>query len=157
MSSVEKIAEFHIATESVVVATNSTLSAMFLPGFYILLFGMSIKILCKRHHERPQRMLYLGWTVTLFVLASVTNAFQGWMMIQQQIIYFEAGRTRDYSKLIEYLFGETLKTVPNTFVNIGANVINFVANTMLVRLQQMVYHYFKSTHILWGDRLISKY
>uniref|UniRef100_A0A0W0FBF1 Uncharacterized protein n=1 Tax=Moniliophthora roreri TaxID=221103 RepID=A0A0W0FBF1_MONRR len=77
-------------------------------------------------------MLYLGWTVTLFVLASVTNAFQGWMMIQQQIIYFEAGRTRDYSKLVEYLFGETLKTVPNTFVNIGANVINLVADTMLI-------------------------
>uniref|UniRef100_A0A0W0GAK7 Uncharacterized protein n=1 Tax=Moniliophthora roreri TaxID=221103 RepID=A0A0W0GAK7_MONRR len=97
-----------------------------------MLFGMSVQILCKRNQERPNEKLYLGWTVTLFVLATITNGFQAWLMIQQQIIFFEAAETREYDRLLRYLLGEPLKTVPITLLSIGALVINIVADTMLI-------------------------
>ncbi|KAK7032488.1 hypothetical protein VNI00_013056 [Paramarasmius palmivorus] len=112
MSSAEEIASTFLTAESVLSNVNGTLSAMFVVyGFYILLFGISVKILCKRHKERPQRMVYLGWTVTLFILVTITNAFEGWWMIQQQRIYFEAVRTKAYDELLRYLHGSTPKTV----------------------------------------------
>ncbi|KAK7032491.1 hypothetical protein VNI00_013060 [Paramarasmius palmivorus] len=87
-------------------------------------------------------MLYLGWTVALFTLATITNACEAWSIIQQQRIYFEAVRNKAYDELLQYLFGTTLKTVPNTLLNIGSNVINFVADTMLIH----------RCWIIWGSR-----
>ena len=72
------------------------------------MFGLSIHVLCRADRPNSSK-LYLGCTISLFVLATIFVVFTGWAEIRQAIICYDAIKTNDYLPLLRYLKGNSLK------------------------------------------------
>ncbi|KAG7086091.1 hypothetical protein E1B28_003606 [Marasmius oreades] len=142
----------YLSTRSILVYPITTLSVMFLlygisvtsskkfrsspnlylPGLYIPLFGLSIRILWRRNNAISK--LYLGFVITLFVLATLDNACVAAQLIRQALLTLSAAKTKDYGDLVSYLHEDNGKTALSTITNLTDILMNAVADFMLVLL-----------------------
>ncbi|KAL0059385.1 hypothetical protein AAF712_013863 [Marasmius tenuissimus] len=123
---VEQIVAPYTTVQTGVVQTVTTLSVLFLIyGIYIMLFGLAMRILLRR--GTPSSGLYLGFTVSLFVLATVDNLFIVWGLIQDSTIIFNAIKTRNYSRLLNHLRHDRVKTALFTAENLGITAMKYVS------------------------------
>ncbi|KAJ8087395.1 hypothetical protein PM082_006225 [Marasmius tenuissimus] len=89
-----------LSSMNVITRTVSTLSVMFLVyGIYLMVFGASIKTTWRDKARVPNSALYLGGTVSLFVLATIANAIETWELVRQATIEHEATRTQQFEEL----------------------------------------------------------
>ncbi|KAG7094668.1 hypothetical protein E1B28_005489 [Marasmius oreades] len=101
-----------LTVESVLIEPIATLSSMlFLYGMYTVFFGLSVHVLSRR--ARVGSKFYLGWTTTLFVLATVYTVLYTWAPIRAAIIFFRAATTKSYTPALSFLSGDDGKTAHN--------------------------------------------
>ncbi|KAF9260561.1 hypothetical protein L218DRAFT_574915 [Marasmius fiardii PR-910] len=107
---------------------------------YIVFFGLCMHVLlsCRDH---PTFKLYMGWTITLFALASIYTVTKTWGHAQQATIEFTATKTRNFSPLLEYLLGNDQKTAWNSISNIITTLMNATADSMLVYRCYVIWDY----------------
>ncbi|KAI3602389.1 hypothetical protein WG66_011283 [Moniliophthora roreri] len=115
---------------------------LFVYGIYIVLFGICAHMhLGKDAKDRPNRLLYLAWTIVLFVLAILANTFESWDYIHAAIVSFVAAKTKEYEPFTEYATSYQLKTIRNSIIVLLAPVINITADSMLIH----------RCYIIWGS------
>ncbi|ESK85748.1 hypothetical protein Moror_2457 [Moniliophthora roreri MCA 2997] len=140
--SIEEILEPFLSVQNVLIKPVATLTVLyFVYGLYVLLFGICLRVLLERH-DRPNRYLYLGWTISLFILATMLNALETCGYIRQAAVDFDAAKTRQYDKVVQYLGGDTFKTVWLVLSEILSLVISAVADSMLAH----------RCYIIWGSQ-----
>ncbi|KAK1228046.1 hypothetical protein PQX77_008925 [Marasmius sp. AFHP31] len=121
-----------LSSENVITRTVSTLSVMFFVyGIYMMVFGASVKITWRDKARVPNSTLYLGGTVSLFILATVANAIETWEYVRQATIEHEATRTQQFEELDRFLAGDEVLTIQSV-----------IADIMLVH----------RCHVIWGSR-----
>ncbi|ESK84953.1 hypothetical protein Moror_9235 [Moniliophthora roreri MCA 2997] len=91
--------------------------------------------------DRPNRLLYLAWTIVLFVLAILANTFESWDYIHAAIVSFVAAKTKEYEPFTEYATSYQLKTIRNSIIVLLAPLINITADSMLIH----------RCYIIWGS------
>ncbi|KAJ8085606.1 hypothetical protein PM082_004424 [Marasmius tenuissimus] len=132
---------------AVIVSPISTLSVMFLVyGIYLVVFGLSIHVLCRPDRPNSSK-LYLGCTISLFVLATAFVISTGWSAIRQTIICYDAIKTNNYIPLLEYLKGDSLKATLFAVPNIVFALMNALADVMLIH----------RCYIVWGSKMFMLY
>ncbi|KAF9256590.1 hypothetical protein L218DRAFT_188768 [Marasmius fiardii PR-910] len=111
-------------------------------GVYIVTFGLSVHTLSR--HNPLSSKLYVGATVTLFVLATFYTAAYVWGVSRQTMIYFKAATTKDYTALLDYLAFNEKKTAWFSILNLAATFMNVVADIMLIH----------RCCIIWQSRIV---
>ncbi|KAF9256102.1 hypothetical protein L218DRAFT_848124, partial [Marasmius fiardii PR-910] len=76
-------------------------------GIYVMVFGLAIRVLSRR--DRPLSGLYMGLSISLFVLATLGTATYAWGLSWQTMIQFKAATTKDYTPLLKYLISDERK------------------------------------------------
>ncbi|KAK7032482.1 hypothetical protein VNI00_013050 [Paramarasmius palmivorus] len=127
---------------NIIIEPISTLSVMFfIYGVYAILFGICIRILCRRQ-GRPNLNLYLFWTITLFALTTVANVLETFDYIQEASREFQGALTREYYPVWVYLHHDTLKSTLYSMLNGLWIVTNITADSMLIH----------RCYVIWGSR-----
>ncbi|KAF9264573.1 hypothetical protein L218DRAFT_900391 [Marasmius fiardii PR-910] len=129
---VQHIAALYLTSQQVVTLPVSTNSAMFaVYGIYIVIFGLSIHVLSRP--DAPGSKLYMGWTISLFVLGTLYTTTYVWGASRQAKIYFDAATTKDYTILLEYLIGtEERHSAWFAIINLVGGLMNIIADWMLI-------------------------
>ncbi|KAI3605484.1 hypothetical protein WG66_005970 [Moniliophthora roreri] len=132
----------YITREVVINYPMATLSSMlYVYGLYTILFGSCLRILIQRR-DRPNRNLYLAWTIILFVLTTAANVVQAYHQVRQASIDFDAAKTREYHRLVQYLAKDTFKTAYIVLLQVLPLLIVITADTMLIH----------RCYTIWGCR-----
>ncbi|KAF9263148.1 hypothetical protein L218DRAFT_999804 [Marasmius fiardii PR-910] len=98
----EHVAAPFLTFDEVVTLPLSTLSVMFvIYGIYIVIWGQAVRILYRP--DGPSSKLYMGWTISLFVLATLYTATYVWGSSHQAAILFYGATKEDYSSLLNLL------------------------------------------------------
>ncbi|ESK89060.1 hypothetical protein Moror_5335 [Moniliophthora roreri MCA 2997] len=141
--SIDPALEPLLSLQAVVIFPVGSLSAMFFVyGFYVMLFVVALNLLLCPTFERPNRRLYLAWTIILFIMTTFSNIIVAWAYIRQAIIDFVAAKTREYDAFLSYLEGDTLSNVHGTIMNIMPVLINVTADSMLIH----------RCYLIWGSK-----
>uniref|UniRef100_A0A0W0FTM8 Uncharacterized protein n=1 Tax=Moniliophthora roreri TaxID=221103 RepID=A0A0W0FTM8_MONRR len=88
--------------------------ALFLLGFYILLFGLVVYFLCVRH-TGAKRKLHLWWMTTLFVLSLSSALMDMGLEIHTSALGFQTATTQDLDPLLDWVT-----------INLSNIVLNFL-------------------------------
>ncbi|KAK7028072.1 hypothetical protein VNI00_015023 [Paramarasmius palmivorus] len=140
--SLEELLGPFLTVEQVVILPITTLSVMYLVyGIYIVFSGQCIHELVV-NRDRPNRRLYLGWTISLFVMITITDAFFTVNYVQQTIYDFNAAKTGDLIPLLDFNLHNSLKTATNGIINPLTILINTTADSMLIH----------RCFVIWGAR-----
>ncbi|ESK83551.1 hypothetical protein Moror_12098 [Moniliophthora roreri MCA 2997] len=94
------------SVQETIVRPIATLSAMFFVyGFYVLLFGTYVYMMCSDHKEseRFRRNLNLALAVVLFGLSTASIVVYTTNVVDQSIALFTAVKTQDYQSIAGYL------------------------------------------------------
>jgi len=76
-----------------------------------MVFGRCMRALY-RAPNRPNARFYLIGSVSLFILGTLRNVVETWLVVRQAVMYHNAARTRIYDGLVNYLVnGDTIKVV----------------------------------------------
>ncbi|EEB91369.1 hypothetical protein MPER_10276 [Moniliophthora perniciosa FA553] len=112
----EDLVDF-VTTSQVVVLPITTLSvAYFVYGFYVLLFGICVYMMCRHQAttsdgEELNHRFYLLLTVVLFTLSTMWIGVYTAATVLDSISRFTGVSTGDYESLYNYLTGNTGKTI----------------------------------------------
>ncbi|THU82751.1 hypothetical protein K435DRAFT_932542, partial [Dendrothele bispora CBS 962.96] len=88
---------------------------IFAAGIYLMIFGACVQVTWREKDRLPNSILYLAGTVSLFVLATIANAFETWEFVRQATIEHEALRTQEFEELARFLAGDEIKTIQRCF------------------------------------------
>ncbi|KAK1230633.1 hypothetical protein PQX77_006263 [Marasmius sp. AFHP31] len=136
-----------LTTQQVIVFPISTLSLMFLTyGVYIMIFGLSIRVLTRRR-DNPAPKLYLWCTIVLFVLDTIFVALDAVGYIQGTLVKFDALKNENWDRLFWYLRHDALKTAFIGTTNMTMSLMNLITDCMLIH----------RCHIIWGSRKLILY
>ncbi|KAK1216337.1 hypothetical protein PQX77_021038, partial [Marasmius sp. AFHP31] len=107
----ERLAPY-TSTEIVIAFPIATFALMFLTyGVYLIIFGLSIHVLLRRHGRHTSaRRLYLWCTILLFALDTVHVIFHSTGMAYQAVEDFHAAKTKDWDRFMVFLNGTKLKS-----------------------------------------------
>lgn len=131
-----------VSAGSIITGPIATLATMFLVyGIYCVVFGLSIQALF--WHKTSIHKLYKGCSVALFVLATISVAVNTWGISQQALLCFHAATTKDYLPLIKYLVGQNGEFPYVLTTNIVSNLMNSIADVMLVHRCYVLFSYKK--------------
>ncbi|KAK7441036.1 hypothetical protein VKT23_016818 [Stygiomarasmius scandens] len=132
-----------LSSESVITQPISTLSLMFFVyGIYPMIFGACIQTTWRDKDRLPNSTFYLAGTTSLFILATIANAFETWEYVRQATIEHEAARTQEFEELTRFLAGDEMKTIQSTINNVVTILTNVIADAMLIH----------RCHVIWGSR-----
>ncbi|KAG7097647.1 hypothetical protein E1B28_004979 [Marasmius oreades] len=74
----------------------------------------------------------MGWTVTLFILATIYTATNTWKYTRQATVEFTAAETKEFTPLFKYLLGNDQKTAWDSITAIISRLMNTTAHSILV-------------------------
>ncbi|KAJ8085437.1 hypothetical protein PM082_004253 [Marasmius tenuissimus] len=136
----------YTSTGIVIAFPIATFALMFLTyGAYLIIFGLSIHILFRRHGRHTSaRRLYLWCTVTLFVLNTIHVVFHSTATAYQAVKDFEAAKTKDWDEFMKYLNGTELKSATVIGSDLTAFLMNVIADCMLIHRCYVVWESRKS-------------
>ncbi|KAF9256572.1 hypothetical protein L218DRAFT_191657 [Marasmius fiardii PR-910] len=127
----ERILAPYLTAEQVITHPLSTLSMMFaIYGIYVMVFGLAIRVLSRR--DRPLSGLYMGLSISLFVLATLGMATCAWGLSWQTMIKFKAATTKDYTPFLKYLNSDERKSLWASTTNFASCMMNVIADSMLI-------------------------
>ncbi|KAF9264508.1 hypothetical protein L218DRAFT_224995 [Marasmius fiardii PR-910] len=132
-SEIEHIVAPYFTVTTVVTQPLSILSVMlFIYGIYVVLFGLSVHTLCRR--DGPSSKLYMGWTISLFVLATIYTATYIWGISRQAALDFSTATTKDYETFFKYLLiGVDKKKSAWIWTCVfTSSIMNAIADSMLI-------------------------
>ncbi|KAF9252436.1 hypothetical protein L218DRAFT_887714, partial [Marasmius fiardii PR-910] len=78
-------------------------------GIYVMVFGLAIRVLSRR--DSPLSGLYMGLSISLFVLATLYMATYAWGLSWQTMIKFKAVTTKNYTPFLKYLNSDERKSL----------------------------------------------
>ncbi|EEB93211.1 hypothetical protein MPER_08165, partial [Moniliophthora perniciosa FA553] len=113
----------------------------FVYGLYIALFATCMNVLWKKTSQN-NRGLYLGWTVSLFTMATTIVVFETIGLLRQSLMAFWTVKSGDYRELVQYLSNDDLKTASSAILTIAAALLNATADSMLIH----------RCYIIWGSQ-----
>ncbi|EEB89302.1 hypothetical protein MPER_12614 [Moniliophthora perniciosa FA553] len=129
----EEIAELLTVRLTIVYPIASLSAVYFVYGFYALLFGISVYMMCSRQKaDRQNNRFYLSLTVALFVLVTTFVIVDTADLVRYTILQFNTVKTGDYLPLLEYLRRDTAKTASYFLIVAIPILLNFTADCMLV-------------------------
>ncbi|ESK90177.1 hypothetical protein Moror_7766 [Moniliophthora roreri MCA 2997] len=106
--------------------------ALFLLGFYVLLFGLVIYFLLARPTPVNRRH-HIGWMTVLFILSVSSALFKVGQIIEEARISFLAAASQDIGPLLDWgSFSNVTKAVVGSFSNILYILANCISDTILV-------------------------
>uniref|UniRef100_A0A0W0FAI5 Uncharacterized protein n=1 Tax=Moniliophthora roreri TaxID=221103 RepID=A0A0W0FAI5_MONRR len=107
----EELAAYLTVKLTIVYPIASLSVVYFVYGFYALLFGTSIYMMCNRQRaDGRNSRFYLSLTVALFVLVTIFVVVDTADMVRDTILRFNTVETGDYLPLVEYLNHDAAKT-----------------------------------------------
>ncbi|KAJ8079717.1 hypothetical protein PM082_016538 [Marasmius tenuissimus] len=130
-SAEEKVAPFLTVSEVIAKPMGSLSAMFFVYGMYLVLFVFTVQILYGQLGQ-PNRKLYFGWTIALFVFATIRIIIDAWSTPRQSIIEFRAATTKDYQPLLQYWRHDRMKTIHVAILTIVPVLLNFTAEMMLI-------------------------
>uniref|UniRef100_A0A0W0FWS9 Uncharacterized protein n=1 Tax=Moniliophthora roreri TaxID=221103 RepID=A0A0W0FWS9_MONRR len=105
--------------------------ALFLLGFYVLLFGLVIYFLLARPTPVNRRH-HIGWMTVLFILSVSSALFKVGQIIEEARISFLAAASQDIGPLLDWgSFSNVTKAVVGSFSNILYILANFLLTLMI--------------------------
>ncbi|KAK7032481.1 hypothetical protein VNI00_013049 [Paramarasmius palmivorus] len=132
----------YVSVENVIVQPVSTVSTMlFCHGIYLMIFGVCLHVLLRRR-EQPNRKLYLGWTISLFILATTLVVIQAYILIRQSVLQFTWAKKQDWESLLVYVQTDRLVTIGFTIGNLIPLLMNAIADSILIH----------RCYIIWDSR-----
>uniref|UniRef100_A0A0W0G6K0 Uncharacterized protein n=1 Tax=Moniliophthora roreri TaxID=221103 RepID=A0A0W0G6K0_MONRR len=144
-STAEDFAGF-LSARRVIVGPISSLSAMyFVYGFYVLLFGTCIHMMCRRpqaSETAPNNRLYFSLTVALFTFSTLYVASHTVNLIRSTIISFNTVKTGDYREIINFTHHDAGKTVNYSLESLLPVFLNIAADYMLIH----------RCYLIWGSK-----
>ncbi|KAF9265044.1 hypothetical protein L218DRAFT_957714 [Marasmius fiardii PR-910] len=127
----ERILASYLTAERVITNPLSTLSVMFaIYGIYVMAFGLAIHTLSRR--DGPSSRLYMGWSISLFVLATLFVAINAWGLSRQTMIQFKAATTKNYTPFQKYLRFDEGEILWFAIINFVDCIMSAVADSMLI-------------------------
>ncbi|KAF9255308.1 hypothetical protein L218DRAFT_884405 [Marasmius fiardii PR-910] len=106
----ERILAPYLTADQVITGPLPTLSIIFaIYGIYVMVFGLAIRVLSRR--DRPLSGLYMGLSISLFVLATLGMPTYAWGLSRQTMIVFKAATTKDYTPLLKYINSDERKSL----------------------------------------------
>ncbi|THU81271.1 hypothetical protein K435DRAFT_972404 [Dendrothele bispora CBS 962.96] len=132
-----------LSVEASITEPLSTLSLMFfIYGIYVMIFGQCMRALY-RSPNRPNTRFYLIGSVTLFVLGTIRNVAEAWLIARQAVMYHKAARTGVTDELVGYLVnGDTIQVVQVAILDILQIALNVTADSMLIH----------RCYVIWGSQ-----
>ncbi|KAL0059265.1 hypothetical protein AAF712_014015, partial [Marasmius tenuissimus] len=125
--------EPYLTSYHVIVYPTLTLSLMTLVyGVYIPTFITAIHSLVTRRKALPSSHIYLIGSISLFVLATLFTGAEAWGLTRQAVIEFDAAKTRDYNRFLQYRIQDNLKTAWIGILDVCFPVMNAIADWMLI-------------------------
>ncbi|EEB99258.1 hypothetical protein MPER_01094, partial [Moniliophthora perniciosa FA553] len=106
----EDIAPFNSITTILVQPMVNLTVMLYVYGIYTVLFIISLRILVRRQ-DRPNRALYIFFTIALFTLASAVNIVKIFNYARQATLEFTFTKNRDWASFLEYLQQDDVKTI----------------------------------------------
>ncbi|KAL0563555.1 hypothetical protein V5O48_018512 [Marasmius crinis-equi] len=110
-------------------------------GFYVLLFGMCIRILLRKQ-DFANRKLFLPWSIALFVMATVSVGCETYRFIAKTVVGFHAVKTQDTSGLEEYYTRDIPRNVTDGFFFAWFILMNATADCILMY----------RCYVIWGSQ-----
>ncbi|KAF9256583.1 hypothetical protein L218DRAFT_192192 [Marasmius fiardii PR-910] len=127
----ERILAPYLTAEQVITNPLTTLSIMFaIYGIYVMVFGLAIRVLSRR--DRPFSGLYMGLSISLFVLTTLGMPTYAWGLSRQTMIVFKAATTKDYTPLLKYINSDERKSLWVSTTNFATCIMNVIADSMLI-------------------------
>ncbi|KAG7097974.1 hypothetical protein E1B28_005284 [Marasmius oreades] len=118
---------------AVLVLPISTLSAMFLTyGIYILIFGVSIRVLLRPGRPTTISNLYLPCTIFSFIMATIYVGTVTAKYVHQAVLCFTTVKTKEYLQLAEFLTYDVESAVEFALMVLTGALMNIVADCMLI-------------------------
>ncbi|KAJ8073050.1 hypothetical protein PM082_019918 [Marasmius tenuissimus] len=109
-------------------------------GIYIPTFLSATHSLVTRRKVLPSSNIYLIGNVSLFVLATLFTGTEAWGLTRQAVIEFDAAKTKDYNRFLQYRIKDDLKTTWVGVLNICSPVMNAIADWMLIHRCYIVWN-----------------
>uniref|UniRef100_A0A0W0GAL5 G protein-coupled receptor n=1 Tax=Moniliophthora roreri TaxID=221103 RepID=A0A0W0GAL5_MONRR len=136
----EDIAPFNsIAT--ILVQPMANLTVMFyVYGIYTVLFIISLHILIHQQ-DRPNRVLYMFFTIALFTLTSAYIIVTTFVYAQQATLGFTFTKNQDWASFLAYLEHDNAKTIMDGFAFILPPCLVTMADLMLLH----------RCYVIWGS------
>uniref|UniRef100_A0A0W0FWN9 Uncharacterized protein n=1 Tax=Moniliophthora roreri TaxID=221103 RepID=A0A0W0FWN9_MONRR len=99
------------STTSVLVTPMANLTVMlYVYGIYTVLFIISLHILIYQQ-DRPNRALYIFFTIVLFSLTGAYTIVQTFSYIHQATLFFQFTKNQDWASFWAYLHHDNAKTI----------------------------------------------
>ncbi|KAF9265097.1 hypothetical protein L218DRAFT_957781 [Marasmius fiardii PR-910] len=139
----EHILAPYLTAGQVITHPLSSLSVMFaLYGIYVMVFGLAIRVLSRR--DGPSSKLYMGWSISLFVLATLHTATYAWASSRETMISFKAATTKNYTPFLKYLNPDEGNISSFSITDFVACIMNAIADSMLIH----------RCYVIWQSRIM---
>ncbi|KAJ8092875.1 hypothetical protein PM082_023508 [Marasmius tenuissimus] len=121
----------YLTVTTVIVRPIASLTALFFVyGIYTIIFGLAIRVLCRRDAQSSR--LYLGGTIALFLLGTLFVSAYLWTSILSTVIFYKAVKAQDLTPMLEYLRHNVQKTATGGIMNLVYDLMNALADLMLI-------------------------
>ncbi|ESK86485.1 hypothetical protein Moror_9867 [Moniliophthora roreri MCA 2997] len=132
---------YFASTTNILVKPMANFTVMFyIHGIYTVLFIISLHILICRQ-DRPNRVLYMLFTIVLFTLTSAYNAVQTFGYASQATLEFTFIRNQDWASFLAFLQHNDAKTIILGFEMVLPLCLVTMADLMLLH----------RCYVIWGS------
>ncbi|ESK87006.1 hypothetical protein Moror_12006 [Moniliophthora roreri MCA 2997] len=113
---------------------------LYVYGIYTVLFIISLHILICRQ-DRPNRVLYMFFTIVLFTLTSAYNAVEAFVHAYEATLEFTFTKNQDWASFLAFLYHNDAKTITAGFTQILPLCLVTMADLMLLH----------RCYVIWGS------
>uniref|UniRef100_A0A0W0FUS6 Uncharacterized protein n=1 Tax=Moniliophthora roreri TaxID=221103 RepID=A0A0W0FUS6_MONRR len=136
----EDIAPFNSITAILVRPLVNLTVMLYVYGIYTVLFIISLHILIHRQ-DRPNRALYIFFTIALFTLTSAFNIVEIFVSARQATLAFTFTKNRNWASFSAYLYHDNAKTITIGLQQILPLCLVTIVNLMLLH----------RCYVIWGS------
>ncbi|KAJ8075487.1 hypothetical protein PM082_021117 [Marasmius tenuissimus] len=135
------------AAKTIIIRCIATLSSMFLVfGMYVIIFGLSIKILWHRRESHASKA-YTRWIIALFVLTTIYNASAVWLYTEDTLYAFNGVKTNEiYIPRFESASGRNSRSKFSAQIGLFAfsgGIIGYIYDYLMVHRCYVIWGYSK--------------
>ncbi|ESK87371.1 hypothetical protein Moror_11705 [Moniliophthora roreri MCA 2997] len=136
----EDVASFTTTTNILVTPIASFIVMFYVYGIYTVLFIISLHILIHRQ-DRPNRVLYMFFTIALFTLTSAYVIVETFGYAYQATLEFTFTKNQDWASFLAYLYYDKAMTIVVGFYQILSLCLVTMADLMLLH----------RCYVIWGS------
>ncbi|ESK84574.1 hypothetical protein Moror_6097 [Moniliophthora roreri MCA 2997] len=136
----EDIAPFDSTTIILVWPLVDLTIMFYVYGIYTVLFIISLHILI-RQQDRPNRVLYMFFTIALFILTSALIVLETFSYAYETTLLFKFTKNQDWASFLAYLYHNEAITIISGFEQILQLCLVTIADLMLLH----------HCYVIWGS------